>query len=357
MSSLPLQFLLLTMAGWMTRKQNCVTEYVVAENAVLREQLRGRRIRYTDAQRRKLAIAAKQLGCKELSMLDTLVTPRTLLGWYRKLVAKKYDGTARRGPGRRRKPADVVELVLRMARENSGWGYTRIRGALFNIGHDIGRNTIKRILLDAGIAPAPERGKRMSWSAFLRAHWGAIAAMDFFTVEAVTLSGLVRYHVLFLIDLKSRRVEIAGIVHEPHGAWMQQIGRNLTDAVDGFLLGKRYLIMDRDPLFTRAFRTMLADSGVKSLRLPPRSPNLNAYAERFVRSIKSECLRRVVPLGENHLRELVHEYVAHYLLERNHQGLGNKLIEPSNDNSAMTGRVVRRKRLGGTLNFYSRAAA
>jgi putative transposase len=357
MSSLPLQFLLLTVAGWMTRKQNAVTEYLVAENAVLREQIRGRRIRYTDAQRRKLAIVAKKLGRKELSMLDTLVTPRTLLGWYRKLVAKKYDGTARRGPGGRRKPADVVELVLRMARENSGWGYTRIRGALFNIGHDIGRNTIKRILLDAGIAPAHERGKRMSRSAFLRAHWGAIAAMDFFTVEAVTLSGLVRYHVLFVIDLKSRRVEIAGIGHEPHGAWMQQIGRNLTDAVDGFLLGKRYLIMDRDPVFTRAFRTMLADSGVKSLRLPARSPNLNAFAERFVRSARDECLSKVIPLGEKHLRELLREFVAHYHVERNHQGLGNKLIEPSNDNSAMAGHVLRRKRIGGLLNFYYRNAA
>jgi putative transposase len=197
----------------------------------------------------------------------------------------------------------------------------------------------------------------MSWSTFLRAHWGAIAAMDFFTVEALTLSGLVRYHVLFVIDLKSRRVEIAGIVHQAHGAWMQQIGRNLTDAVDGFLLGHRHLIMDRDPLFTRAFRTMLADSGVKSVRLPARSPNLNAYAERFVRSIKSECLRRVVPLGENHLRELVQGYVAHYHVERNHQGIGNALIDPSNDNSGITGRVVRRKRLGGMLNFYCRTAA
>jgi putative transposase len=244
-----------------------------------------------------------------------------------------------------------------MARENSGWGYTHIRGARFNIGNDIGRNTIKRILLDAGIAPAPERAKCMSWSAFLRAHWGAIAAMDFFTVEAVTLSGLVRYHVLFLIDLKTRRVETAGIVHAPHGAYMQQIGRNLTDAVDGFLLGKRYLIMDRDPVFTRAFRRMLADSGVQSVRLPARSPNLNAFAERFVRSVRDECLSTVIPLGEQHLRELLREFVAHYRVERNHQGLGNKLIEPSNDNSAMTGRVLRRKRIGGTLNFYHRTAA
>jgi transposase InsO family protein len=163
--------------------------------------------------------------------------------------------------------------------------------------------------------------------------------------------------VLFLIDLKTRRVQIAGIVHDPHEAWMKQVARSLTDAVDGFLLGKRYLIMDRDPVFTRAFRLMLADSGVKSVRLPARSPNLNAYAERFVRSIKSECLRRVIPLGENHLRDLIREFAAHYHLERNHQGLGNQLIQPANDNSAVTGPVLRRKRIGGLLNFYYRNAA
>jgi transposase InsO family protein len=126
----------------------------------------------------------------------------------------------------------------------------------------------------------------------LRAHWGAIAAVDFFTVEAITLAGLVRYHVLFVIDLASRRVEISGIVHQPHEAWMLQATRNLTDAIDGFLLGKRYLIMDRDPLFMLAFRTMLADSGVESVRLPSRSPNLNAYAERFVaRCATNACPR------------------------------------------------------------------
>jgi transposase InsO family protein len=173
----------------------------------------------------------------------------------------------------------------------------------------------------------------------------------------LTLSGLVRHFVLFVIDLKSRRVEIAGIVHQPHEAWMKQVARNLTDAADGFLRGTWKLIHDRDPLFTRAFRRMLADSGVQSVRLPARSPNLNAFAERFVRSVRDECLSKVIPLGESHLRELLREFVAHYHVERNHQGLGNELIESSNDNSAMTGHVVRRQRIGGMLNFYHRAAA
>jgi len=138
---------------------------------------------------------------------------------------------------------------------------------------------------------------------------------------------------------------------------MKQAARNLTDRVDGFLLGKRYVIMDRDPLFTDAFRTMLATVGAKSVRLPPRSPNLNAFAERFVRSVRDECLGKVVPLGENHLRELLREYVAHYHAERNHQGLANTVIEPTNDDSTATGRVVRRKRLGGVLRYYQREAA
>jgi putative transposase len=161
---------------------------------------------------------------------------------------------------------------------------------LNNLGHDIGCNTIKRILLEAGMDPAPERSKRTSWSAFLRAHWGAIAAMDFFTVEAVTWAGLVRFHVLFVIDLATRRVDVAGIVHEPHEAWMLQIGHNLTDAVDGFLLKHRYVILDRDPLYTRAFRTMLASSGVESVRLPARvqisTPTPNAGSARSGASVR-----------------------------------------------------------------------
>ena len=181
--------------------------------------------------------------------------------------------------------------------------------------------------------------------------------MDFFTVEVVSLVGLVRYHVLFVIDLASRRVELAGLVHETHEVWMKQVARNLTDRVDGFLLGKRYVIMDRDPLFTDAFRTMLATLGAKSVRLPARSPNLNTFAERFVRSVRDECLSKVIPLGERHLREVLREYVARYHGERHHQGLANRLIDPTNNDSGATGRVVRRKRLGGILSFYQREAA
>lgn len=171
MSSLPLQFLLLTLAGWMTRDQRLLAEYFARRERRVSPATQRQTNPYTDAQRIRLATAPKKLGRKGLSKLDTRVTPQTLLRWYRRLVAQKYDGSGGRGPNKPRRSADVVELVLRMAKENPTWGYTRIRGALVNVGHAIGRNTIKRILFEAGMDSAPERGKRTSWSAFLRAHW------------------------------------------------------------------------------------------------------------------------------------------------------------------------------------------
>ena len=285
-----------------------------------------------------------------------IVTPDTILRWYRRLVAKKYDGSVRRSRGRPMTPREVAELVVRMASENPTWGYTRIRGALSNLGHDIARNTVKRILHDHGIEPAPERSGRTPWTVFLQAHWQGLAACDLFTVEVLTLAGLKRYLVFFVIELQTRRVTIAGIHPQPCGRWMEQMARNLTDPGDGFLRTARYLIHDRDPLYTRVFGEILTGGGIHPIRLPPKSPNLNAYAERFVRSIKEECLNRVVPLGESHLRLIVHEYVEHYHRERNHQGLDNQLLQrapPDNPDAD----IERRGRVGGLLNFYYREAA
>jgi transposase InsO family protein len=355
MNALPLQFLMLIFAGWVNRHQQDVIEYLQEENRALREQLGGKRLRFTDQQRRRLAAKAKKVGRKGLFQIETLVTPDTLLRWHRQLIARKYDGSKRRSPGRPRTAAEIGELILRMARENPRWGYTRIRGALYNLGHEIGRNTIKRILLENGFDPIRKRG--MSWETFLKAHWGAIAATDFFSVEVVTRTGLIRYFVLFVLDLESRRVEIAGILPRPNGEWMSQMARNLTDCDEGFLNEARYLIHDRDPLFTQSFREILKSSGVETVKLPARSPNLNAYAERFVRSIKSECLAQIIPLGERHLRHAVKEYTEHYHVERNHQGLDNRLIEEPPGRVHMTSAVVRHERLGGVLNYYERRAA
>ena len=350
-------FLALTFAGWVNRSQQDAIEYLKEENRVLREQLGARRLRFTDDQRRRLAAKAKAMCRDNLKEIADLVTPDTLLRWYRELIAAKYDGSQRRGPGRPRVMETICELVLTMAKENSSWGYTRICGALANMGHEVGRNTVKRILAEHGIEPAPARDKRTPWSTFVKAHWGAIAATDFFTVEVLTARGLIRYFVLFVVDLETRRVEIAGIVHQPYEDWMKQIARNLTDAIDGFLRTTRFLIHDRDPLFSASFRATLSPAGVETVKLPARSPNLNAHAERFVRSIKHECLNRIVPLGENHLRTAVRAYVAHYHLERNHQGLDNRLISEAHDRPYTEGSVLCRERLGGILRYYYREAA
>ena len=341
----------------MNQRQLEVIDYLREENRVLREQLGGRRVRFNDDQRRRLAVRAKTLGRRVLAEIATLVTPETLLAWHRKLIAQKYDGSGKRGPGRPRTADEIEALVIRMAEENRDWGYRRIQGALSNLGHEIARSTIADILQRRGIEPAPERKRKTTWKEFLSRHWELIVAADFFTVEVWTRRGLQRFVVLFFIELSTRRVEIAGIAATVNGLWMDQIVRNLTDSMDGILNGKRYLIHDRDPLFTGEFLETIASVGVESVKLPPRSPNLNAYAERFVRSIKESCLDRMIFFGEESLRTAIQNFVAHYHSERNHQGLANQLISPEPGHLGNAGEVQRRQRLGGMLNYYYRAAA
>jgi len=191
----------------------------------------------------------------------------------------------------------IRSLIVRMARENSTWGYCRIQGELRAVGHKVARSTIANVLKDNGVRPAPERTsswRPSSWRAFLKAHWGADAGMDFFTTEVWTPKGRRTYYVLFAIQLKSRRVHIAGITPHPGGAFMAQVARNLTDAIDGFLLGQRFVICVRDLCFTRQFRGVLRAAGTRVIRTPVQAPNGNAHAERFVLSIKSECLGRMI---------------------------------------------------------------
>jgi putative transposase len=244
-----------------------------------------------------------------------------------------------------------------MAHENPSWGYTRIRGALADLGHRVGRGTIANILREHGIEPAPERDRHTRWSTFLKAHWECLTATDFLSVEVYTIKGLVTYYVLFFIDIASRSVHIAGVTPHPDNRWMTQIARNITDVDEGFLRGARYLILDRDKKYTEEFRNVLDREGVRLIRLPPRSPNLNAFAERFVRSIKSECLSRMIFFGQASLRHAITQYLSHYHTGRNHQGRRNQLLRPL----ARTGNpfkvVQRRQRLGGMLSYYHRHAA
>jgi len=203
--------------------------------------------------------------------------------------------------------------------------------------------------------PAPQRRKAgMGWAQFLKMHWEVLAATDFFTVEVATWHGLVTYYVLVVMELATRRIHIAGITPHPTAPFMQQCARQVTDPFDGFLVGKRYLIHDRDTKFTPAFDELLKDSGVEPVVLPPRSPNLNAHCERFVRSIKEEALKQMIVIGEASLLYILQSYLTYYHHERNHQGLGNQLIVPEPGIGSQKGSVARRERLGGLLNYTAR---
>jgi putative transposase len=354
-----LQVLIVMIAGWIQRHQQQVITYLQEENRVLKAQLGGRRLCLTNTERRRLAALAHPLGRKRLTEVATIATPDTLLRWYKRLIAQKFDGSTRRTPLGRPPVAEEVEwLAIQMAEENPTWGYRRIQGALANLGHHLDKLTVRNILRRHHLEPAPQRRKAgMSWAQFLKMHWEVLAATDFFTVEVATWHGLVTYYVLVVMELATRRVQVAGITPHPTAAFMQQCARQLTDPFDGFLLGTRYLIHDRDTKFTQAFDAFLKDSGVDIIVLPPRSPNLNAHCERFVRSIKAEALDHLVMLGEQALSYAIHQYLAHYHTERNHQGLDNQLIAREGAVGGQTGPVVRRERLGGLLTYYHREAA
>jgi len=351
-----MQFLIMVLAAWLSRQQDAFIEYLKAENRMLKARLGSRRLIFTDAERRVLARHAKAVGRRKLFGLDPIVSPDTLLRWHRQLIAMKWT-FVRRGPGRRRVMRAIEELVVRMASENRRWGYTRIQGALSNLGHRVARGTIANILKREGIEPAPTRGTRTPWSVFLKAHWRSLVAADFLTVEVWKARGLITYYVLFLVELPTRAVRIAGITTNPGEAWMLQVARNLCDVEDGVLTRGRKLIVDRDAKYSYDWRSFIEEQGVEVIRLPPKSPNLNAYAERFVRSIKEECLNRMIFIGEGSLRQAVTQFMEHYHTERNHQGLGNRLIRSKPRIVPSHRPVERRVRLGGMLSFYRHAAA
>ncbi len=279
------------------------------------------------------------------------MTPDTIMRWHRRLIAAKWTYSAKR-VGRPGLMKRIKALIVRMATENPSWGYCRIQGELKELGHVVASTTVANVLKQNGIKPAPDRPS--SWRSFLRAHWGQVVATDFFTAEVWTPKGLRTHYVLFLIELSTRRVHVAGITRHPDEAFMAQVARNLTDIMDGFLVGHRFLICDRDTKFTARFKRVLKEAGTEVVLTPRQAPNCNAFAERWILSIKSECLDRMIFFGERRLREAVGEFVAHYHEERVHQGLGNRRIDPRPERA---GEVRCDERLGGLLKHYHRAAA
>jgi putative transposase len=333
-------------------------EYLVTENRILRQQITSR-VRLSDGERKTLAEIGKKLGKQGLAEVATIVKPDTILAWHRKLVAQKFDGSIqRKTPGRPIIDLELETLVVRMAQENRSWGYDRIAGALANLGYTVSDQTVGNILKRHGIAPAPERKTTTTWKEFIRTHMEVLVATDFFTAEVWTKAGLVTYYVLFFIHLASRKVHVAGVTPHPDEQWMKQVARNITMVEWDFLSPGQYLIHDRDTKFCVAFQQIIDDTGVERVVLPPRSPNLNAYAERWVRSVKEECLARLILFGEKALQHALMEYGTYYHHARNHQGKGNVLLFPSSSpDRESQGPIQCRERLGGLLKYYEREAA
>src|SRR5215467_4619732 len=333
-------------------------EYLAAENRILRGQSKGRLL-LSDGEKVTLAEIAQRLGRMALEDVAATAKPNTILGWYRKLIANKFNGSRfRKRVGRPRVAEEIERLVVRMANENPSWGYDRIVGALANLGHRLSDQTVGNVLRRHGLSPAPKRKQTVSWKDFIRSHRDVLVGMDFFTAEVLTLKGLLTYYVLFFIHLETRRVSLVGFTPYPDQDWMEQQARNLTMKEWGCLTGCHYLLHDRDTKFCESFRELIESGSVNPLRLPARSPNLNAYAERWVRSVKEECLAKLILFGESSLRRALQQYLLHYHEERNHQGKGNHILFPSQTETRRDMGAVRcRERLGGLLKYYEREAA
>jgi transposase InsO family protein len=258
-------------------------EYLLEENRVLRNQIDSR-ILLTDNERCALATKAVALG-KLMADTVTIVKPETILKWHRRLVAKKFDGSRfRKRQGRPPTKTEIEELVIHLARDNPAWGYDRIAGAIQNLGHRISDQTIGNILQRNDLGPSPERRRNTTWASFIRQHRDVLWASDFFTTDIWTRWGLTTYYVLFFIQLRSRKIVLGGISQNPNERWMTQIARNMT-GWDTELAQAGYLIHDRDCKCTQGFDEILKGAGTAIVKLPPHSPNLNAFAERFVKSI------------------------------------------------------------------------
>jgi Transposase./Integrase core domain. len=280
-----------------------------------------------------------------------VVTPQTLLRWHHELVRRKWTHPHGK-PGRPKTDRGVRELVLRLARENPCWGYPRIAGELLKLGVSVSPSTVRRLLISAGLQPAPRRSGP-TWSAFLRQHAATMLACDFFTVETVSLR---RLYALFFIELGSRRVHFAGCTTNPTGGWVTQQARNLS--FSGLFERSRFLIHDRDSKFCAAFDEVFRSEGIRVIRTPIRAPQANAFAERFVRTIRAECLDWLLILGRRHLEHVLRSYITHYNHERPHRGLALLVPEPANTTGPpATTRTERRDLLGGLIHEYYRAAA
>ena len=344
----------------------CIDKELYKAIDYLREQVRvlvehqekqNKRIILTNNQRMRIAAKAKRLRRKMLEQCTELFTADTVIRWYNKLIAEKYDGSCNRSKvGRLQITLEIVNLVIKFKEENPRWGYQKITDQIEYLGYKISKSSVKNILIENGYDPEPDLTVRSTWHEFLRSHWDVMTACDFFTIELLVGRKLIRCTLFFVIEFSTRKVFFAPIKLQPDGNYMRQVARILTDCEDGFLRGKRFLIHDRDPLYrTEGFHDILRSSGIEPIKLPAKSPDLNSIAERFVKSVKYECLNYLILSSVKQLKYTLNQYQQYYHHERIHQGLG-KIIEPKHelDDKAEVQCI---ERLGGLLKSYHRLAA
>jgi len=301
----------------------CIDKELYKAIDYLREQVRvlieqqekqNKRILLTNQQRMRVAAKAKRLSRKMLDQCTVLFTPDTIMGWYNKLIAQKYDGSQHRtSPGRPHLSQEITDLVIQFKKENPRWGYEKIGDQIVYLGYKISKSSVKNILIENGYDPEPDLTIRSTWHEFIKSHWEVLVACDFFTIELLRGRKLIRCTLFFVIEFSTRKVFFAPIKLQPDGPYMKQVARILTDCEEGFLEGKRYLIHDRDPLYqSEGFHDILKTSGIEPVILPPLSPDLNAYAERFVKSVKYECLNHLILSSVGQLEYVLTEYQAYY---------------------------------------------
>lgn len=333
-------------------------EYLLEKVAILEEiateENGGKSPVYSEAQKKRLAYRGKKLNEFLLATIEQTFAPGTIYGWYRELVGKKYDSTGAGQKKRGRKPIsqEIVDEVLLLVEHNPDWGYDRIAGTMRYLGYDICASTVRRILDDHGIVPDPERRKRGDWNQFIETQQYVTAATDFAQVELMTPYGLVRESLLFFMDIGRREVRCGGIVHAPDSNWTAQVARNMCDMWDGFLLGKKYLIHDRDSLFNKRFDAVFKSIGITIKKLPPLTPQMNARMENFIRALKTECLDKIIFSSEAQLRYAVNQYLEYWNHYRPHAGLGGQMVNPYEQD--MNAPIKEVSFLGGLLHGYYR---